>query len=244
MTRHVLLDNITHRELRIRREFRPGRGYDVNLARVFPEELGALQNEYPLFLIKNNETDLFEPIALFGFNEGENLYLDNGRWDAMAIPLSIERQPLLIGFQEQMHDGVPSKVPVVHIDLDHPSVNTEQGEPLFLPHGGESEWLQHVTAVLKTIHDGHQQIPRFSQVLVGLELIEPIALKIEFINGSKHTLQGLYKIDEARLAELNGSTLETLNRSGDLRHVFMLQASLPNLTRLIDRKNRVLRARA
>ncbi|MDT8450503.1 MAG: SapC family protein [Wenzhouxiangellaceae bacterium] len=240
MARHVLLDNVSHRDLRIRRDFRPGQGWDVSLARAFPAELGALQNEYPLFLLKNTETDQFEPIALFGFSDGENLYLNDGRWDAAALPLAIERQPLMIGFQERDVDGVPTRVPVVHIDLDHPGVNTEEGEPLFLPHGGESEWLEHMTSVLKAIHDGHEEIPRFSQTLVGLELIESVSLEIEFVDGSKQTVQGLYTIDESRLAALGGGALETLNNSGYLRHVFMILASMPNLTRLIERKNRIL----
>jgi len=244
MARHEMLDNVSHRDLRIRREFRPGCGFDFNIIRAFPGELGALQNEYPLFLMKNTESDQFEPVAVLGFDASENLYLNDGRWDAMAMPLAIERQPLLIGYQQQTVDGAPTRVPVVHIDLDHPSVNHEAGEPLFLPHGGESEWLQHQIAVLKSIFEGHDDIPRLSQTLVGLELVQTISLDIEFIDGSKHTLEGLYAIDEQRLAALNGSALETLNRTGDLRSIFMLLASLPNFTRLIERKNARLRAQS
>jgi len=244
MARHEMLDNVSHRDLRIRREFRPGCGFDFNIIRAFPGELGALQNEYPLFLMKNTESDHFEPVALLGFNEGENLYLADGRWDAMALPLAIERQPLLIGYQQQTIDGAPTRAPVVHIDLDHPSVSREAGQPLFLPHGGESEWLQHQTAVLKSILEGHEDIPRLSQTLVGLELIQSISLDIEFVDGSKQSVEGLYAIDEDRLAALPGSALETLNRAGDLRSIFMLLASLPNLRRLIERKNARLRVPA
>jgi len=244
MARVEMLDNVTHRELRVKRDYRPGCGFDFNLTRAFPGELGALQNEYPLFVLKNTETDHFEPIALLGFEEGENLYLDDGRWDAFALPLTIERQPLLIGFREQSVDGAPRRVPVAHIDVEHPSISRDEGEPLFLPHGGESEWLEHLTAVLKAIGDGHDDIPRLSQTLVGLELLESIRLEIEFVDGSSHTLKGLYTISEQRLGALNGDALETLNRSGDLRSIFMLLASMPNLSRLVERKNRLLRARA
>ncbi|MDT8439002.1 MAG: SapC family protein [Wenzhouxiangellaceae bacterium] len=244
MARHEMLDNVSHRDLRIQREYRPGCGFDFNIIRAFPGELGALQNEYPLFLMKNTESDHFEPVAVLGFNEGENLYLADGRWDAMALPLAIERQPLLIGYQQQTVDGAPTQVPVVHIDLDHPSVNREVGQPLFLPHGGESEWLQHMTAVLKSIFEGHDDIPRLSQTLIGLELVQSITLDIEFVDGSKQSLEGLYVIDEERLATLPGSALETLNRAGDLRSIFMLLASLPNFTRLIEHKNARLRAQA
>lgn len=244
MTNHVLLDNVSHKNLRVNRTYKPGHGFDTNLARVFPHELLVLQNEYPLFFVKNRESGHFEPTALLGFTENENLYLQDGRWDAAYLPHSIERQPLLIGFQEQSADGEPTQVPVVHIDLDHPSVNESEGMPLFLPHGGESEWLERATAMLKAIHDGHKAIPSLSQTLVGMELIESVSLNLEFRDGSRHTLNGLYTVDETRLGALAAPALETLHTRGYLHHIYMLLASQPNLEALIERKNRVLVAAA
>jgi hypothetical protein len=244
MTRHELLDNVSHRELRIHRVFRPGHGYDAGVARVFPDEFEALQNEYPLFFIKNRDTGHFEPIALLGFSDEENLYLDNGRWDAYYLPLTIERQPLLIGFQQQDIDGIPTEVPVVHIDLDHPSISETEGEALFLPHGGESERLERMTSVLMGIHEGHQAIPAFSQTLVGLELIESVSLDLQFHDGSSQNLKGLYAIDESRLAELGGNALEALHKKGYLRLIYMMLASMPNLSILNERKNRQVMATA
>jgi len=244
MTNHTLLDNVTHKDLRIHRNFRPGHGYDVNLARIFPSELLVLQNEYPLFFIKNRDSGNFEPIALFGFSENENLYLQDGRWDADYLPHSVERQPLLIGFQEQDLDGTPTPVPVVHVDLDHPSVGESEGFPLFLPHGGESEWLERMTSILQAIHEGHQQIQPLSQTLVGMELIESVSLNIEFKDGSSQVVNGLYTIAEARLSALGESALGALHAKGYLHHIYMMLASQPNLDKLIERKNRAVLAEA
>jgi hypothetical protein len=240
MANHVLLDNISHRNLRVDRAFRSGRGYDTNVARVFPDELLLLQNEYPLFFIKNRDTGHFEPTALLGFSDGENLYLHDGRWDADYLPHTIERQPLLIGFQQQTVDGVPTRVPVVHIDLDHPDISEAAGFPLFLPHGGESEWLERMTAILHAIHQGHEALAPFSQTLTGMELIESVTLDLKFEDGSSQVLQGLYTIDERRLAALEGPALEVLHRKGYLHHIHMMLASQPNLEKLIRRKNRAL----
>ncbi|MEX0915178.1 MAG: SapC family protein [Wenzhouxiangellaceae bacterium] len=244
MTNHVLLNNVSHKNLRVNPTYRPGHGFDTNLARVFPHELLVLQNEYPLFFIKNRETGHFEPTALLGFSEHENLYLQDGRWDARYMPHSVERQPLLIGFQEQSLDGMPTQVPVVHIDLDHPSVSESEGMPLFLPHGGESEWLERMTPVLKAIHDGHEAIAPLSQTLVGMELIESVSLDLEFRDGSSQVLKGLYTVNESRLAALPAPALETLHRKGYLHHIYMLLASQPNLETLVERKNRALMAAA
>jgi hypothetical protein len=240
MTRHVLLDNITHKNLGIKRHWAPGQGYDVNMARVFPVELGALQAEYPLFFIRNAESGQFETIALLGFDESENLYLDQGQWLARAVPMSIERQPFLIGFQD---DGDSAeKVPVVHIDMDHPAVSESEGEPVFLPHGGESPLLEHVNRLLASIHEGHGAAQDMSRLLVGLDLIESLDLEVEFSDGSRHKLQGLYTINEDRLRKLNAASLGTLHEKGYLQHVYMMLASLPKLAILIERRNQLIAA--
>ncbi len=240
MTRHVLLDNVTHKDLRVVRDYAKVPGYDVNVARVFPSEFIQLQAEYPLFFIRNKEKGGFEPVALLGFADKENLFLDENGWNAGYVPLSIERQPFLIGFQEQVVDGIPTEAPVVHIDLDHPAVSDTEGERVFLPHGGESPLLERISSVLMTIHQGHAAAKSLSEMLVGLELIESLTLGVELKDGSKQSLEALYTINEDKLQNLNASALEALHRNGHLRDVYMMLASLPNVSRLIERKNRRL----
>ncbi len=240
MARHELLDNVTHKDVRIDRRFAPGCGYDTQVARIFPLELGGLQAEYPLFLVRNVETGHYEPVALLGFEESENLYLDDGQWRARSLPLTIERLPFLIGFQQADEAGSPASGPVVHIDMDHPSVATDRGEPVFLPHGGESPLLERVNSVLASIHGGHQANEDFSRTLVGLDLIESLNLEVEFNDGSRHSLTGLYTINEDRLQQLNADSLGLLHGKGYLQHVYMLLASMPQLAVLIERKNHLL----
>ncbi len=242
MTRHVLLNNVSHKNLRIDPRYDTGCGFDHNIARAFPVELGILQAEYPLFFLKNAESGHFEPVALLGFEEGENLFLGGDRWLARAQPLSIQRQPFLIGFQEQLQDGIPERVPVVTVDMDDPSVSEERGEPVFLPHGGDSPLLERVNSILATIHAGHDEAATLSRVLVGLDLIEPFRIDITFEDDSRHSVTGLHRIDETRLEALDGGALQTLHEAGHLRSVYMMLASLPNLETLIERKNRKLTA--
>lgn len=240
MTRHVLLDNVSHKDLRVVRDYAKVPGYDVNVARVFPSEFIQLQTEYPLFFIRNKEQGGFEPVALLGFGDKENLFLDENGWDAGYVPLSIERQPFLIGFQEQVVDGIPTETPVVHIDLDHPAVSDTEGERVFLPHGGESPLLERISSVLMTVHQGHEAAKSLSEMLVGMELIESRVLEVALKDGSKQSLKGLYTINEDKLQNLNANALESLHKKGHVRDVYMMLASLPNISRLIERKNRRL----
>ena len=240
MARHELLDNVTHKDLQVNRHFAVGCGYDAQLARVFPLELGALQAEYPLFFVRNADSGHHDLVALLGFHPSENLYLGDGEWLARSLPLTVERQPFLIGFQERNEGGLPTSVPVVHVDMDHPSVCASGGEPAFLPQGGESPLLERINRVLATIHDGHQASQDFSRLLVGLDLIESLNLEVEFDNGQRQALEGLYTINEERLKTLNAESLGLLHQKGYLQHIYMMLASMPQLSVLIERKNRQL----
>lgn len=240
MAGHELLDNVTHKDLRVDRRYRRGHGYDSHLARVFPVELGALQAEYPLFFVRNADSGHFDLVALLGFEEAENLYLGEHEWRARVVPLSIERQPFLIGFQERSEQGGSTPVPVVHVDMRHPAVCAQGGEPVFLPHGGESPLLERINTVLATIHDGHRASQDFSRLLVGLDLIESLNLEVAFDSGLRHTLKGLYTINEARLGKLNPDSLGVLHDKGYLQQIYMILASMPQLAVLIERKNQQL----
>lgn len=242
MAQHQLLDNVTHKDVRVNRRYRPQHGYDSQLARVFPVELGALQAEYPLFFVRNADSGHFDLIALLGFAEAENLYLGNDEWLARNLPLSIERQPFLIGFQAHSEPGQPGEVPVVHIDMAHPAVCASGGEPVFLPHGGESPLLERINTVLGMIHEGHQASEDFSRLLVGLDLIESLDLEVSFDDGSRQALKGLYTINENRLRQLNPESLGLLHGKGYLQHIYMMLASMPQLAVLIGRKNQRLAA--
>lgn len=240
MTNHALLDNVTHADLRVNTTYEKGHGFDVNSTRVFPVEFTQLQMDYPLFFVKSADTGHFETIALLGFSEGENLYLRDGSWDAAYLPSTISRQPFLIGFQEQDVDGIPTKMPIVHIDLDHPSVSYTEGEPVFLEHGGEGPLLERVSSILMTIHEGHEKSESLSKLLVGLELIESVNVEIEFRDGSGQNLSGLYTINEEKLRALSAEGLDALHKNGHLQTMYMMLASMPNMTRLIERKNSTL----
>ena len=244
MTNHALLDNVSHKDLKILPGYQKGQGFDTATTRVFPAEFPDLQMEYPIVLTRNKETGHFEPVALLGLSNNENLFLDSDGWDALYIPLAVERQPFLIGFQDTMESGIPQRQPVVHVDMDHPKVSMTEGEPVFLQHGGESPLLERISSVLMTIHQGNEINQTFSKLLVGLDLVESSTMEFTLANGEKHTLAGLHIINESRLRELNGDALEALHQKGFLESVYMMLASMPNFRKLIDRKNALLRSEA
>ena len=123
MARHVLLNNVDHKNLRVitRRGAQSGDNYG-NVV-VFPTEYRELQREYPIFFRKDPGGDGYLSVAMLGFAKDENLFLEDGGWNARYLPSVVARGPFLIGFQEAQVDGELRKSPVIHIDLDHPQVS-------------------------------------------------------------------------------------------------------------------------
>lgn len=238
MPNHQLLDNITHQNLRIKTQQHPELGNDQSYATVVLSELKPAQSEYPLFLRKNSETGQFEMIAMLGLDDNENLFLDESGWHAHYMPLSMQRRPFLIGFQSAPGSVEPQ--PVVHIDMDSPRVNETEGESVFLAQGGQSAYLQHISSVLKALHEGHQQTTAFVDALTANELLEPVDIKIALEDGSQRQVGGLYTVNEDTLSTLGGEALGSLHQHGYLEAIFMLVASTQNMTKLIERKNQRL----
>lgn len=229
MPNPVLLNNIDHAAMRVIATRSAAYGDNVMSALTWPDEFRTLQAHYPIVFQKNGEGG-YDALALFGFQQGENLFLDTDRWDAPEIPLSIQRQPFLIGT-----DGTEL---VVHVDLDSPRLSRDQGEPLFLPQGGNTEYMERMASVLRAIHLGLEGARSFTAALLQHNLLESFVLDITLDDGSDNRLAGFYTIHEERLAALDGAALAGLHAAGHLQAIYMVLASLSQFRALIDRKNR------
>jgi SapC protein len=233
MARHVVLNNIEHKDLRV--ITRQSAAFGDNLASVmtFPTEYGDVQREYPIFFRKDNTTGEFFSIALLGFEKNENLFLDETGWQARYVPAVLARGPFLIGFQERNGE----QEPIIHVDMDDPRISATEGEAVFLPQGGNSRYLERIASLLQGIHEGLAASKAMFAAFTSLELIEPVKVEVRLNPDEVIDLVGLYTISEEKLRALDGEALVRLNRSGFLQGAFLVLASLNNMKKLIDLKH-------
>ena len=232
-----ILNNVDHKNLRVITERSAEYGDNQWFAPTFAHEFRNLQSHYPIVFTKNPDTGQFQAVALLGFEVDENLFLTEDGWDAMYIPLSIVRQPFLIGFQQNNEDGVSNIEPVISVNMDSPRISETQGEPVFLEHGGNSEYLEQINSLLMLVHEGHERNQDFIDMLLGMDLLESFVLDVELNDGSEHRMSGFYTINETSLRGLTGDDLVILNNNGYLEAVYMAIASLSNISVLVERKN-------
>ncbi|HEX5345148.1 MAG TPA: SapC family protein [Duganella sp.] len=234
MPNPVLLNNLEHRDLRVITRRGADLGDQLMSVVTFPAEFRDVQACYPIVFRKTVDGLGFEPIALFGFQEGENLFLKGERWEAPYVPMMVERQPFLI--------GVSGDQLMVNVDLDHPRVSQSEGLPVFLPHGGNTEFLEQMNSLLFGIHQGMQGMQGFLSALLENELLESFVLDVELDDGSQNRLVGFYTINEDRLQALGGDAIARLHAAGYLQAIYFVIASLSNFRMLIDRKNALIHA--
>ncbi|MFG6413148.1 SapC family protein [Roseateles sp. DC23W] len=234
MTRPTALNNVQHRHLRVRTERAAALGDARQSVLALPAEFRQLQAHFPLVFQHVDGDAGFQPIALMGLEEGQNLYLTEHGWDAPVVPMALQRDPFMIG---RHGDDLQ-----LHIDLDSPRIvaegDTESGTAIFMPHGGHSDYLDHVVSLLEHLHAQAQQLPSFIGALTRHQLLEPFALDIELPGGEQGRISGLYTIHEERLAALSGAALEALQREGHLLPIYMQLASLAQLPTLLERHTR------
>lgn len=233
MSDHALLDSNTHRDLRIQTGRGVGVGDAVMCCVAMPDEFRKVQGDYPILFRRDTDRDAFAALAMFGFENGENLFLDGDRWDAGYIPLAIDIQPFLIG-------GTPdqSGEKQVHVDMASPRIADGEGTRVFDDDGRPTPYLESIADKLGALDTGFRASGEFCAALRRHGLLEPLTLEITLDDGSINRLVGFHAIDEARLAALDAAALGELNDADHLMPIFMAVASIGRLRDLIARKNR------
>jgi len=233
MSSHEILTAVAHRDLRIRTDRSAELGDGVMSCITFPNEFRRVQDEYPILFKLNAERDSFSALAIFGFEAGENLFLDGDRWDALYRPLAMDIQPFLIG-----GDADANGDRQVHVDMASGRIGHGEGIRVFDERGRPTPFLETIAEQLGELDEGYRSSADFFAALRRHDLLEPMSLEVTLDDGSTHRLVGFNVINEDRLASLDGAALGELHSSGHLMPIFMAAASLGKLTSLIARKNR------
>lgn len=236
MTNFALLNNDDHQDVRVITERSATYGDDVMYALTFPFEFRNVQAFYPI-LFHNDAKGNPYPVALFGFEEGENLFLTDSGWDARYIPAMIRREPFLIGYQGGEDQEDEDRARVLSLDMDHPRVSRDEGEALFQPLGARTPFLDDIAELMEDIYLGYQNNKVFMAALQEHGLLESVTMDITLNDGSKNQLLGFHTIDEDKLQQLPGTVISELWQQHVLMPIFMILASTKNIRNLIDRKN-------
>lgn len=246
MAKLVAIDKQIHRDLSIDISKAEQHGAELNLIPAVLSEFVNLAVQYPIVFTKNGETGEFVCAAMLGFESKENLFWQDEEWQGMYLPLQLQRQPFYIG--ESSDQGIEktdeNKDYVVCIDIESPMINeaelikTDSCNKLYTDDGKESDYLIQAKNTLANLLQGEADNKAFLTALKAMDLIQPLSLEIAFVNEQTTRLNGLYTINQDKLAALSGENITVLHQSGLLQPIYTMIASLAQVYALIERKNK------
>lgn len=236
MTSHQVLDPQRHGSVTIRTGAGADLGDAVMACLALPAEFRRLASEYPILFRYDPETRSYSALALLGFEQGENLFLEDERWQASCRPLAMAIQPFLVGRSRAGEGPVQ-----VHIDMAHPRVSSDgNGQRIFDEAGQPTAMLQDVANMLAALDDAYRSSADFFAQVDRIGLLEPFSMDVTLDNGTAHRMVGYHLVNEEKLRAMSPQDLTELHRAGHLEPLYMALASLGNLAKLIARKNRKL----
>jgi len=231
MTRIVPLSKETHRSLKVDARASAAYGDNQRFTHVVAQEFPLLLVHYPIVFAKDAKTGEFYCGVMLGFDEGENLFLEEWRDLEFYRPLGLQRVPFY------------AQGPDVAIDLDHPRVGVADGVALFTEVGEPSRYMQRIIWAFQDLANGLEITRSFITALLQLKLIEPVTLEAEFDDGTTRECTGLYTVNQDALTALPDNVVVDLFRLGYLRLVHLMIASLKQFPVLARKKNaRILKA--
>ncbi len=224
MTNIVLLDSKIHADLKIQATPSAKLGDAQRFVPVAVGEFAHLVAYYPILFSKDAETGAFYCGVMLGIDEGENLFLPEGR--DIYRPLNLQRGPFFTAGGN------------IAIDLDHPRVGTS-GHSIFEA-GEPSPYLNGIIGLFRELKPALEQTKIFVDTLLDSKLIEPIDISLSFDDGSRRQLEGLYTVNQDRMKNLaDGKVVEFFQR-GYLQAMYTMIASLKQIPALAMRKNALL----
>lgn len=209
-------------------------GHRVGAVMILPNEFAKAQREYPILFRKDSETGRFLPVVLLGFEEHENLFLnENATWSTRYIPLAVRQGPFLIGLQQQETEQRLA----IYADLNDSRIQQNAAPALFNTDGNASSTLNEIRDILSARHKGSESLEPMIEAFLKYDLLERVVLEIDLSHGAAIKFDAGYTIHIENLIALENDAVIALHKSGFLSLAYNVADSVNNIQRLIDIKN-------
>lgn len=169
--------------------------------------------------------DAFVPVVIQGLKPGKNLFVAlDGRWVAGYVPAAYRGYPFVLANTE---DGKQ----VLCIDEDSGLLADIGGEPFFGEDGQPAKAVSDVLAFLNQIAANRIATQRICALLQQHDLIQPWPIKLQGEEGEQN-VEGLYRIDEAKMNQLPAEAFMALRDAGALLLAYCQLLSMQHLPML------------
>jgi len=190
-----------------------------HLAPLLIAEFAQAAHSYPIVFIENKGE--VSPYALLGLQTGKNLFVDDKKkWQAKYIPAIFRRYPFTMAQVSKDKNEY-----ALCIDEDSGLLADVEGKQLFDEEGNKTEVLEKALKFTVEFQKQASLVKVFCSLLQELDLFSSLDINLK---GKDKTvkLEGLLRIDEKKLNELNEEDFLKLRKIGGMvlvyAHLFSL----------------------
>jgi hypothetical protein len=226
------LNKDAHAALKINNDNAFGHIANEHLIPVTAHEYVFAGAEYPIVFIKNEEKDIYQSVVMLGLVANQNLFMQEGTWQGNYMPAAARNYPLALVKESPESDRL-----LVAVDENSSRVSNDTGEALFNEDGTETEFLtqrkQHMAEFLEL---GQVTIKMINK-LHSLDLFKQQVLTLK-VDGEERRINGIYLVDEEKLANLDDATLLELHKNGYLKVIYAHLLSLQHTQKLVKKASK------
>ena len=166
-------------------------------------EYAQLASVMPVVFVKDPNSENFHSVTMLGTEKGSNLFVHEGKWQVHCLPMNIQRYPF---------DVRPDGEKLGVFFDENSALITDDGEPVFTAEGEPSPFLENRQQLLSELANSEMATQRFIKKLVELELLDPIELLVNYANGEKRNITGMFSVSEKRLQDLGEEQVVELHK--------------------------------
>jgi len=205
----------------------------VNIAAIMVHEFSRAAAIYPIVFLEDKEKDQFRPTVLLGLEQGENLFVKDGKWNASYIPAIIRRYPFALAKTKEDDKYT------ICLDAASDLVNDKEGQELFASNGEPGEVMERVKKYLGELQQMERFTETFCQYMISLNMFTPLNMKVRMA-GEVKNIAGAYVINEERLNSLSDDKFLEMRHKQYLPVIYSHLSSLSQIERLLSLKDKSL----
>jgi len=204
---------------------------DIHLASLMVHEFSRASSTYPIVFLEDKTSDQFKPVVMLGLQEGENLFVKDGKWQASYIPAIIRRYPFALSKTKEDDKYV------ICIDQDSEFINEDEGQAIFNEDGTGSEVIERVKKYLTELQQMEMFTEQFCKTMKEENMFTPLNMKVKVGNEVKN-VGGAYVINEERFNSLSDEKYIELRQKQYNPIIYSHLSSLSQIERLLGFKDK------
>ena len=204
----------------------------INAIAISFSEFTQAARDYPIVFASGDGGQTFAPVAVLGLADKQNLYINAAAgWEPSAyVPAFVRRYPFCIS--KLYVDGKPRSERIVCVAKVHLN---EQGVALFEESGAPTSQWASIEKLLIEYEKDLDLTAQMCATFAKLGLFSPFQFQVIESAAPGLTLEGMFRIDEAKLLALKPLSLKALVTRGLMGRIYAHFQSLENFARIYQR---------